>query len=208
MNYQDAIQNLSTITKAPTGEQLEVIFYSSTEIVRFIVAMKYSRLDRSDAEDIANEVSISTIEKFKSDPTFEVLKWPSYLELKIKEVFKKEYKYYGKLQSIHNYDEDRTDDEIDELVSVEIDTDTIVDLKRSVESVYLLLQKIVSTIPIISDEVKLILERIIVYAVTIDESIIDTLPETYKRIVRARYGILRHVLNKNKDEGLLVSRNI
>lgn len=207
MTYQEAITNLNSITKVEKEEDLETIFSNCTFLVRYFVKSTYSRLDYSDSEDIANEVGIRILEKFKNDKNFQVTNWSSYLSICMRDIFKQSYRHNGKIQSLSYLNPDNTEDEFD-LIQEELDPDNMIDFKKCVEASYLKLQDIVSKIPIRSEESRIILERLITFAVAIDESILDMLPPTLKRISKASYAALRSELSKYREQGLLTSKVI
>ena len=206
IDYQVAIKNLSSIKDLSTDDGLIALFENVSSAVTSLVGFKYNRLDKSDAEDIGNRIAVELVDRVKREPTFKVKSWPAYLDLLIKDVYKKEYKYYGQLFSISQISTD-TEEESDIVIPYnEFDTDSLVDFKSSVESLYKKYQKLVNNTLLESEDLNNLIERIVVHSVTIDESILNVLSEPYRRIAKANYAILRSLVKNYKQEGLLVSR--
>ena len=205
MSYQQCIGNLTKIQKVKSEDDLVAIYLNVSKVVRHLVHLKYAKLDDHDAIEIADKIATDLVYRYKTDTEFFVTSWPSYLGLLILDEYKKNYKDHKAVISISQFDPEYVDEEL-QLVAEEIDTDTLVDFKSSIEDTYLTYQKVVNSMYVSSEETKRIIERIVVFAATSDESILRMLSEPYKRIASSQYAILRRLFRKNKEEGLIVSR--
>lgn len=205
MTYKTAIENLNKVNGITTDEDMVAVYFNASFVVKHIVNLKFHKLEETDQDDIALKIATDLLDRYRREPEFRVRSWPAYLGLLIQDEYKKNYKNKGTLISLSQYDYDEVDEEL-QIVAEEIDTDTLVDFKCAVENVYLTYQRLVNNCLIEDQEVIDILERIVVHAAAIDESILKMLPQPYKRIASANFSILRRVFTNYKKVGLLVSK--
>lgn len=200
---KEIIEELNKIDTTDKSEQNLSNLYDLVYKLSYLLAFsRYSHLIKPEIDHLAHEVSVEVITKILEQRRVIVKFWGQYIKILNK-------KYYVQLFSetrLQFMDDHEALESLSRNNSIQYSINDLIDLEDAITETYNLSQQIFKEVPIQSQEKRILLERLIFYAISVSECVLELLEPLTKKFALSIVSRIKSVIRKQQKEGLILAR--